>query len=177
LRRAPWILFVLPTLAFTECEHFRTVVVPPVDGTPPQQWHRVFVDDVETLQAHPQIEVEADTWFAIYPALQDPGGVASLFLHEILTVKCVHTVSGASYYVDYPLPDYADAQSGGVGSSVQDGLWAAGSVSNLGEYVDACTTGYRTDLVLYAWYLGGSDFHGNEVQGWGYPTGMVTLHP
>jgi hypothetical protein len=177
LRRLHWLLLVLPTLGFTECEHFRTVTVPPSDSVPPTPWHLVNLDGVETLQHHPQLQVDADTWFTIFPALQDSSGVASLHLFEQVKVTCTHDSSGAAYFVSYPSSTYDDAQSGTVGSSVSDGIFAVGSVSNLGGYLGACTPGYHVTNVLYYWYLSGSDFHGNVYEPWGWPTGTVSLTP
>lgn len=66
---------------------------------------------------------------------------------------------GQLVFVD--LATRAASQSGGVGSTVSNGLFVAGDVADLSAYGGHCYPGFDLESVTYEWSMTGRDFAGN----------------
>jgi len=166
MRRAWAILLVVPAFGFTDCQYFNTVTVPASDTTPPLIATRLWVDGQEAIRFG-TIEqvVDADTSFLVVPSVYDSGGAKSLTLQQIVRVRC-HDYDAdpeETQATDIFFFDRFDSQSGWPGSSVSNGLYLIGDVTDLGSFDWYCYDGFDLTEIRYEWTTTGQDFAGNVV--------------
>jgi hypothetical protein len=170
------LLLLVPAFGF-ECEYFDPVVVPAVDSYPPVLATRAWINGEEYLHLGPVEEyVDGAGDIVIAPGMWDSGGAEILTVEQTLWIYChdddVDPELGQQTEIwFYPLQA---SQSGGVGSTVSNGLFVVGNVTDLSGYDWYCYEGFELEEVVYEWSIVGRDFAGNQAEMDG---GMIIYHP
>ncbi len=159
----------LGLLLTTGCEYFEDVIVPAVDNEAPNVYAAVWYQDVyEAVSANnsPGLHYTVSDPDELYVALGagiDEGGIASLTISGESLCNCLQgNVGQIKYGLQAPL---VKTQTGGVGSTVSNGLWD-GPVIKLSDF-DSCAPGWTTTSLGYTWTVTTEDFHGNvSNHGW-----------
>ena len=176
MRRIAPALLLLPLMGF-QCEYFSQVVVPATDSYPPVAATRYWIDGNEQLGLGWVEEVvHEDVWITVAPAAWDSGGVQFLSVGQTVRIEChdddadpeLTQVSGEFFF------DLTASQGGTVGSTVSDGLFVIGGVTDLGLPGSLCVPGFDLVSVEYEWTIWAVDFHGNVVDDGG---GRITYAP
>lgn len=156
------LLLVVPAFGFT-CEYFDPVTVPATDTNPPTLATRYWVAGVEHLALWPVDETTSNPSIVVAPAMLDSGGAQRLDVAQDLYIRCHDDdadpeLSQETHIWFFPR---SATQSGSVGSSVSNGLYLVGDVSDLSDYEWYCDSGFDVVEVEYVWSITGRDFHGN----------------
>lgn len=171
-RMIPLSLLLAPAFGFT-CEYFDSTVVPASDANPPILATRYWIDGVEHVAIWPVDEVvdtlqEASS-VAVFPAAFDVGGVKNLEVQQFVSVYChdddADPEFGQSIAIDFV--NRSASQAGSVGSTVSNGLFLLGDVTDLASYASACSAGFDLEEVTYTWSISARDFANNLSTGGG----------
>ncbi|MBL8943726.1 MAG: hypothetical protein JNK45_11280 [Myxococcales bacterium] len=168
----PLSLLLAPAFGFT-CEYFDSTVVPATDTNPPILATRYWIDGVEHLAIWPVDEVvdtpQEAASIAVFPAAYDVGGVKRLDLQQFVQVGChdddADPELGQVVSVDFFVR--SATQAGGVGSTVSNGLFLLGDVTDLAGYESSCGAGFDLVGVTYTWSITAWDFANNAASGGG----------
>lgn len=154
-------LLLAVALGLPGCDYFSEVTVPGTDTGPPAAIASVFSDG-EYIEFDYRLggggglaylTHDADAWLVGIGAAYDVGGVRELSMWRQIRVSC----PGVGLIDDEEI--YVKTQTGGVGSTVSNGLW-------LGEPFNASSEFWRCgggtpDVVQLKWRVWAEDFHGN----------------
>jgi hypothetical protein len=169
---------LFPLFGF-QCEYFDDVVVPASDTQPPMLATRIFIDGEERLVLWPHEQILDATQAAsvfLAPAVYDGGGARSLTVDQSVRVHCHDDDAdpNESQVTHVHFVQRSASQAGGPGSTVSNGLFLVGDVSDLTTYAGYCNSGFDLVEVAYSWGISGSDFAGNQAQMQG---GTLTYRP
>ncbi|WAS90674.1 hypothetical protein [Nannocystis punicea] len=166
-RRGRAALLVL--VAAVGCDYFSDVTVPAVDTTAPTAYASVWRSEVYeeiSFGTNDPLSFEVDDpteYYVLIGAGTDGGGVKKLTINSEYSKSCeawedgdkiVSNTSGLSV----PL---VKTQTGGVGSTVSNGLWD-GPYVRLSDYA-SCNSGWTLGYVALRWTVIVEDFHGNTA--------------
>ena len=169
LRQAlPVLLGLLAAGATTACDDFDDVTVPSVDSQKPLNLSAYYRNGKRTVSIRPLrlTTDDPEESILVLPAAYDAGGVKKLTVRRRVTRSC-HM--GAQFYDVAPieLSPLTRTQSGGVGDTVSNGLYAGYSF-RAQNHIDEefCNIG-EWPMLTFHWSIESEDFHGNVAEsGW-----------
>ena len=159
-------LLLIPAFG-VDCEYFDPVKVPAVDTHPPILATRAWIGGEEQLSPTTIEEVlgpgEGD--IVIAPGMWDSGGARSFTLTQTVRVTCHDDDANPplSQLISMDFFPRVANQAGSVGSTVSNGLYILGDVTDLASYELYCDSGFDLHDVRYSWSMVGRDFAGNQT--------------
>jgi hypothetical protein len=164
-------MLLLITMGATDCEYFDTVTVPAVDNSAPTVFDGVWLldlDDYDVLEPSYSGDVikyhfvPGEPVFPIGSAI-DSGGLKKLTISTEVSWTCCDaskTICSNTQSISSPI---VETQSGGVGSSVSNGIYSGTAV---GPSLPTCS-GSTPVLKSYrfSWTTTGQNFHGGITTG------------
>jgi hypothetical protein len=156
-------LLLLLATGYTSCESFVTVTVPATDTRSPTTYDGVWKDGEYVEGAIPGQNIDyhitpGEAVLAIGSAV-DPGGLRRLTMSSSFRYTCCSSSNVCSVTQPISVPQ-TDTQSGGVGSSVSNGIWLYSAVE-----LPSCSSGMTLRSYSFSWFTQGEDFHGNITRG------------
>lgn len=151
---------VIPLCGYTDCNYFSTVTIPAQDTQPPIVGTRMWIDGQERIDLWSSSYASASGSIVVVPFVYDGGGARTLTFGQAATVHCYNAQQHLGQATSIHYIQQSTSQTGSVGSSVSDGMYLIGSVSNLASFGSYCYDGFELESVSYGWGVWGTDFAG-----------------
>lgn len=169
MRRKLYTALVAPvllafTMGSTDCDSYSTVVVPAADTTVPFALDGVYDQATADWIELQETSVNGVTYHitpgklvtAVSSGL-DSGGTRKVTMATETGWQCCQgNICSNTSSLAAPI---VDGQSGGVGSSVSNGVWVGTIIGKL----PTCNPGFTLTGYRFAWRTTVEDFHGNKV--------------
>lgn len=157
------LLAAIPLFGFTNCSYFSTVTVPAQDSAAPIVGSRMWIDGEERIDLWSSSHPTAGGIVVAVPFVYDGGGAKTLTVGQTVEVYCYNPQQHLGQITFLHYVNRSASQSGGVGSSVSNGLYLTGDVTDLTAFSSQCYAGFQLEEVTYSWSATGTDFANNSA--------------
>lgn len=149
------VLFALPLAGATNCSLFSTVTVPATDTVSPTAGWKVVEGGVETVKSGDSTYTTSNFGqVVLVPYGVDAGGMKRL--EVVYSVVNANPPSCLDSPVNLSFSPSKDTQSGGVGSSVSNGIYLFKGI-NIADFLESSSC-----RITFTYRVEAEDFAGNE---------------